>query len=157
MKFTLIKDLRQDRMMRPILSGLLFFTILYLLTDILVKYNSIGISPDSVKSTFFGNEEEFLEAMSQASFLEFWHTDIFFIMMVVFTLSVIYIRLTKASKTAIIFVNIMMVSAILSLISIALSYFFSSNFINIYLGTFFIWHLVALFSSFHSLKRLYSA
>ncbi|MCX6076667.1 MAG: hypothetical protein NTW78_07235 [Campylobacterales bacterium] len=157
MKFTIIKDLNQDKMMKPILSGLLFFTLLYLLSDFIVKYNSFGIFPHAVQATLFGGEEEFLDPIIKASFLEFWHVEIFFIMMILFTLSTVYIRLSKASKSAIVVVNLMMISAIISLISLPLSYFFSSDFINIYITTFFIWHIFALFSALYSLKRLHYA
>ena len=157
MKFTLIKDLKQDSMMKPILSGLLFFTLLYLVSDIFVKNSGFGVFPSAVKSTMFGNEQEFLDPISKASFLEFWHVEIFFIMMIIFTLSAVYIRLSKASKSAIVVVNLMMISAIASLISLPISYFFNPIFINMYVTTFFIWHILALFSSVYSLKRLHYA
>ena len=157
MKFTLIKDLKQDSMMKPILSGLLFFTLLYLVSDIFVKNSGFGVFPSAVKSTMFGNEQEFLDPISKASFLEFWHVEIFFIMMIIFTLSAVYIRLSKASKSAIVVVNLMMISALASLISLPISYFFNPIFINMYVTTFFIWHILALFSSVYSLKRLHYA
>lgn len=157
MKFTIIKDLTQDSMMKPILSGLLSFTLLYLLSDFFVKHSSFGLFPHAIHATLFGSEEEFLDPINKASFLEFWHVEIFFIMMILFTLSTVYIRLSKASKSAIVVVNLMMISAIISLISLPLAYFFSSGFINIYVATFFIWHILALFSALYSLKRLHYA
>ncbi len=157
MKFTIIKDLNQDTMMKPILSGLFFFTLLYILSDFFVKYNSFGLFPHAIHLSLFGNEEEFLNPINEASFLEFWHVEIFFIMMIVFTLSTVYIRLSQASRSAIVVVNIIMLSAITSLISLVFSYYFSSNFINIYVVTFFTWHILALFSSLYSLKKLYYA
>ena len=144
-------------MMKPILSGLLFFTLLYLVSDIFVKNSGFGVFPSAVKSTMFGNEQEFLDPISKASFLEFWHVEIFFIMMIIFTLSAVYIRLSKASKSAIVVVNLMMISALASLISLPISYFFNPIFINMYVTTFFIWHILALFSSVYSLKRLHYA
>lgn len=157
MKFTLIKDLKQDSVMKPILSGLLFFIILYFVSDIFVKDLGFGISVHTIKLTLFGSEEEFLDPITQASFLEFWHVEIFFIMMIVFTLSTIFIRVSNASKSAIVIVNLMMISSIISLISLPFAYFFSSEFINIYVATFFIWHILALFCAFYSLKRLHYA
>jgi hypothetical protein len=157
MKFTLIKDLKQDSVMSPILSGLLFFIILYLVSDIFVKDLGFGISVHTINLTLFGSEEEFLDPITQASFLEFWHVEIFFIMMIVFTLSTIFIRVSNASKSAIVLVNLMMISSIISLISLPFAYFFSSEFINIYVATFFIWHILAILSSLYSLKRLHYA
>ena len=138
MKFTLIKDLKQDSIMKPILSALVLFTLLYLVSDFFVKQSSFGLFPDAIYTTLLGNEEEFIDSINKASFLEFWHAEVFFIMMIVFTLSTVYIRLSKASKFAILLVNLMMLSAITSLITLALAYFYSSLFIYIYSITFFI-------------------
>lgn len=144
-------------MMKPILSFMLFFTLLFLVVDFFVKYSSFGVLPHAVHLTLFGSAKEFLDPISKASFLEFWHVEIFFIMMILFTLSAVYIRLSQASKSAIIIVNFMMVSAITSLLSLPFAYFFSSSFINIYVMSFFIWHLLALFASIYSLKKLFYA
>ncbi|MFA6137586.1 MAG: hypothetical protein WC667_05820 [Sulfurimonas sp.] len=107
--------------------------------------------------TLFGSEEKFLDPISKASFLEFWHVEIFFIMMILFTLSTVFIRVSNASNSAIVVVNLMIISAIISLISLPFAYFFSSDFINIYVATFFIWHILALISTLHSLKKLHYA
>lgn len=157
MKFTLIKDLRQDRVMKPILSGLLLFTLLYLLSDIFLKQSTLGIFPHAIQTSLFGNEEEFLDGLSQASFLELWHVEIFLIMMLVFTTSTVYIRLSGASKGALLAVNIMLLSALFSLIALASAYYLSPYFIYVYVATFFIWHVLALLFTLTSLKRLHYA
>ncbi|OIP56115.1 MAG: hypothetical protein AUK54_02760 [Helicobacteraceae bacterium CG2_30_36_10] len=157
MKFTLVKDLRKDRVMKPILSGFLVFTLLYLLSDIFVKQSTFGIFPHAIETSLFGNEEEFLDGLSQASFLELWHVEIFFIMMIAFTTSTVYIRLSGASKTALLAVNIMLLTALLSLVTLALAYYLSPHFIYIYVSSFFIWHIVAFFCTLISLKRLHYA
>ena len=139
--------------MKPILVGFLSFILIYLISDILVKYSSFGIFPQDIKVTLFGNEEEFIDPITKSSFLEFWHTEIFFMMMILLTLSAIFIRLSKKSKMTM--VNTLMISAIISLISLALSYFLSGSFINIYVVTFFIWHLSAIYMIFYSFWMLY--
>lgn len=154
MRFTLIKDLKKEDSMRPILSGLLIFTSLYLMADVFVKHLSFGVSISSVKSTLFGNEEEFLDPITQSSFLEFIHTEIFFIMMILLTLSTVFIRISKNTKLNFIIMNATMISAILSLIALALSYYLSSYFIVVYIATFFIWHILSLYMSIHSLWKL---
>lgn len=140
--------------MRPILSGLLIFTSLYLMADIFVKHLSFGVSISSVESTLFGNEEEFLDPITQSSFLEFLHTEIFFIMMILLTLSTVFIRISKSTKLNFIIMNATMISAIISLIALALSYYLSSNFIVIYIATFFMWHILSLYMSIYSLWKL---
>lgn len=154
MRFTLIKDLKKDTSMRPILTGLLIFTLLYLISDIFVKYSSFGISTDAVKLTLFGNEEEFIDPISESSFLEFWHMEIFFIMMILLTLSAVFIRVSNKSNKDIFLTNITMISAIISLISLIGSFYLSSAFIEIYVVTFFTWHIAAIYMSLFSIWKL---
>ncbi len=157
MKFTLIKDIRQDSFMRPVLSLLLVFIIIYLASDIFVKYSSFGILPSQIASTLYGNEEQFLDAILPSVFLEFWHVEIFFTMMILFTLSAIYIRVAKASKSAIFLVNVMMIGAILALVSLVLAYYASNTFVTLYAVCYLLWHFTALFCAVDALKRFYFA
>lgn len=157
MRFTLLKDLKQDRVMRPVLTGLLLFCILYLLSDLLVKQSSFGLLPQKIFLTLYGNEEEFVDPISEASLLEFWHTDIFFVMMLLFTLSTVCIRLCNASKLSLIGVNVMLLSALLSLSALPLAYYFSQSFVYLYAAGSLLWHLTALLGALFSLKRLYFA
>ncbi len=154
MRFTLIKDLKQDSTMRPIISGLLIFTLLYLVFDIFVKHFNFGIFPDAIRLTLFGNEDEFLDPMTQSSFLELWHVEIFFIMMILLTLSAVFIRVSNASKKQILITNITMISSIISLVSLLASYFISDSFVEIYVFSFFIWHILASYMAIYSLKKL---
>jgi hypothetical protein len=156
MKFTVIKDLRKDRIMRPILSSALLFGMLFIVADLFVKHNGFGITPTAIKMSVLGDEEQFLDPLGKNVFLEFWHVEIFSIMMVCFIVSTIYIRLSNGSKKALFIVNVMLISAILSLVFLPLLYFLSSSFIYPYLFTFYTWHLCAFFASAVSLKAFYS-
>ncbi len=140
--------------MRPILSGLLIFTLLYLVFDIFVKHLNFGIFPDAIKLTLFGNEDEFLDPMTQSSFLEFWHIEIFFIMMILLTLSAVFIRVTNISKKQILITNITMISSIISLVSLLASYFISDSLVEVYVLGFFIWHILALYMVIFSFWKL---
>ncbi|MDQ7046016.1 MAG: hypothetical protein Q9M32_08905 [Sulfurimonas sp.] len=155
MRFTLIKDLKQDALMKPILSGLLIFTLLYLLADVFVKQYTLGLFYDEIFLNLFGNEEEFLDPMLKSSFLEFWHIEIFFIMMLLLTLSAVFIRLYSNTSFNLLVLNTMLLSALLCIISIALSFFASEVFIHIYIISFFIWHILALYMSIYSLWNLH--
>lgn len=154
MKFTLIKNIKQDKAMKLILTGFLSFILLYIISDILVKSFSFGISVNTINITLFGNQDEFIDPITKASFLEFWHTEIFFMMMILLTLSAIYIRLSNRSK--IFMTNTLMISAITSLVAIALAYFTSAIFVYLYVITFFIWHLSALYMILYSFWKLYA-
>ena len=153
MKFTLINNIKKDKAMKFILTGFLGFILLYLISDIMVKYFGFGVTADAIKVTLFGNEDEFIDPITKASFLEFWHTEIFFMMMILFTLSAIYIRLSNRSR--VFMTNMLMVSALTSLITLAMAYFVSDTFIYIYVITFFIWHLTALYMILYSFWKLY--
>jgi len=152
MKFTLIKDIKKDKTMSLILKGFLVFIFLYLISDILVMNSNFGLSVESISSTLFGNEEEYLDPINEAAFLEFWHIQIFFIMMILFTLSAIFIRL--ANRSRLIVTNILMISAISSLLAIVLAYYMASFFVSVYIFTFFIWHITAIYMIFYSFWKL---
>ena len=136
------------------MSGLLIFTLIYLVIDIFVKYNSFGLFSSTIKLTLFGDEEQFIEPLSRASFLEFIHTEIFFIMMILLTLSAIYARLTSKKSSTLWLINATLLSSLVSLTTLGLSYFFSSSLINLYVLTYFLWHFLALYMSGFSLWSL---
>lgn len=155
MRFTLIKNLKEDSSMRPIITGLLVFSFAFVISDIFVKQSLLGLSVESVGYTLFGNEEEFLDPLTPSTFLEMWHTDIFFMMMILLTLSGVYARLSKAKKTKLIVINGVMLSGLATLISFVTAFYISSTFLYIFVVAFFMWHLIALYMIVVSLWRLY--
>ncbi len=152
MRFTLIKNLNQDKTMKPILIGLLFFTLFYIVTDIFIKYINFGLTKTTLSSTLYGNESEFIDPILFSTLLEFIHTEIFFIMMILLTLSAVFARVSK--HYTLIVINLVMTSAIVSIISLVLAYFISDIFVVIYIGSFYIWHLIALYMSLYSIWKL---
>lgn len=155
MRFTLIKDLKQDKTMRPILSGLLLFITLYLISDIFTKNYSFGISIKAINTTLFGDEENYIDPLTTSSLLEFWHSEIFFSMMLLLTLSAIFIRVVHSYRLRFVLLNTLMLSALLSLVALSLAYFFHPLFVYLYLYTFFIWHITAIFIALYSTYKLY--
>lgn len=150
MRFTLINNLKQEKSMKLLLNGLLLFIVLYLIFDIFVKEHTLGLNTTAVMSTLFGNEEEFLDPMSTSVFLEYIHTEIFFLMMILVTLSSVYIRLFHKKTNTLLHVNLLMISALFSLLTLTISYFYIASFVNIYIFCFFTWHLVALYMALKS-------
>ncbi|WP_304545255.1 hypothetical protein [Sulfurimonas microaerophilic] len=144
--------------MKPILGSLLSFFLLYLVADFFVKHSSFGIFFETVENTLFGNTEEFLDPIDYAVFLEFWHTEIFFTMFIVFLLSTVFIRLFATRKIFLWLLNSFMISALLSLIFLPLSYFYHFDFLIYgFIFAFWSWHLIAILISILSLKRFYFA
>jgi len=72
--------------MRPLLGGLLLFILLFLTADIMLKDDHIGLTPTHLTQTLFGNEEEYIEPVTEHFLLELIHSDIFFIMMTLLNL-----------------------------------------------------------------------
>jgi len=155
LRFTLIKNVKQDKMMRPLLNGLLFFMLLYIPFDIFVKSHTIGLSTTAIATTLFGNADEFLDPMNKSVFLEFIHTEVFFLMMILLTLSAVYIRLLhKKSATLILTINLLMGFALLTPIALTSAYFYSTEFVSIYIVSFFVWHCIALYMILRSFWEL---
>ena len=157
MRFTLIKDIRQDKSIKPMLGGVVLFILLYLIADIFVKHSTLGLSLSSVSLTLFGSEEEFIDPMPRGVFLELIHTEIFMQMMLLLTLSAIFNRLRAKKSATLVLTNITLMSALLSLIALGSVYFLSPALLSAYIALFFLWHLGAAVMSISSLWELYFA
>ena len=154
MRFTLIKDIRKESAMKPILNGLLLFTFAYLIFDIFVTEGTLGLLPHSIEKTLFGDEENFLDPITQTQFLEYIHMQIFFIMMLLLTLSAVFARLSSKKIFSLLTINMAMMAALLTLLTLALTYLVSPYFLVPYVFTFFVWHISALFMTLYSLWAL---
>ena len=140
--------------MKPILNGLLLFTFVYLISDFFVSYHSFGLFSEQLKNTLFGNMDEFIDPISKGSLLEHLHTQIFFMMMILLTLSAVFARLCSKKSYMLILINTLMLSAILSLITLGLTYFFAPQLLNLYIISYFTWHITALLMIIISLWNL---
>ncbi|MHC3994545.1 hypothetical protein ACXWTF_06920 [Thiomicrolovo sp. ZZH C-3] len=154
MRFTLVKDLRSDALMRPLLNGLLLFTGSFLVADAFLKRDHIGLSRDTLSNTLYGNEEEFIEPVSEHFVLELLHSDIFFMMMTLLTLSAVYARLCPLKRVAAVVINIAMIAAVADITLLALAYYRGGSYLLPWLGAFWLWHAAALFMVFASLLYL---
>ena len=154
MRFTLIKDLKQDITIKPLLNGLLIFMLIYFIADFFVVNTTIGLQVEDIKITLFGNIDEYIDPIGKSVFIEYLHGEIFFMMMILLTLSTVYARLCSIKPYSIIMINILMLSALLTLISLSVSYFYEPSFLGIYLTLYFIWHITAFIMALHSLWNL---
>ena len=114
----------------------------------------MGLSVSTVSTTLFGNADEFLDPMNESVFLEFIHMQIFFLMMILLTLSAVYARLLHKKSKTVLMLNILLLAALLSPITLMSAYFYSAEFIGIYLFAFFTWHIVAFYMTTASLWEL---
>jgi len=157
MKFLVVKNINEDKNFKPLLGGLLLFMLFYLFVNIFLKHYSIGILPLDLANNFLGNEQTYLDPMELHVFLEFWHMDIFFMMMILLTLSAVYMRINKYSKLTLLTTHINLLSAFIYLSSLAMSYFFISWFVYLSFVSFVIWHLLSVYMTSISLYKLYFA
>lgn len=155
MRFTLVKDLRSDMLMRPLLSGLLLFTSAFLVADIFLKRDHIGLDRVTLSATLYGDEATFTEPVSEHFILELLHSDIFFMMMTLLTLSAVYARLCPVKRIAIVLINAAMLSAIADVVLLALAYFRGEAYLLPWMSMFWIWHVSALFMALSSLLHLH--
>jgi len=141
--------------MRPLLGGLLLFMLLFLSADVLLKSDHIGLTPSTLSQTLFGNEEEYIEPATEQFLLELIHSDIFFMMMTLLTLSTVYARLCQNRTIRIININATMITALLSILFLPLAYYVSKGFVLPYILSFYSWHILALFMAAASLYYLF--
>lgn len=156
MKFTLVKDLRGNTLLRPLLGGLLVFILLFLSADIILKNDHIGLTIQTLSTTLYGNEEEYIEPVTFHFILELLHSDIFFMMMTLLTLGAIFSRLCEKNRLRILIINITMASALLDVLFLFGAYFFGPLFIPLWIGVFWIWHVGAFIMSLLSLFHLFA-
>jgi len=154
-KFTLVKDLKGDTLIRPLLGGLLAFILLFLSSDILLKSDHIGLNPTALEQTLFGNEEEYIEPVTEHFLLELMHSDIFFMMMTLLTLSAVYARLCQNQSIRNFNIHTTMITALLTIIFLPLAYYLSKAFILPYIISFYAWHILAIFMAIASLYYLF--
>lgn len=155
MKFTVVKDVKNDSLMRPLLGGLLLFIFLFLTADIFLKNDHIGLTPSALSQTLYGNEEAFVEPVSEHFLLELIHSDIFFMMMTLLTLSAVYARLCQNRKLRLININLTMILALLAIILLPLAYYLSPLFIMPWIVSFYAWHIMAVVMTLASLFYLF--
>lgn len=155
MKFTLVKDLKKDALMRPLLTGLLLFLLLFLVSDVLNKKHQIGIGIDGVSSTLYGNEEEFLDPVSIEALLEIAHTDLFFIMMSLLSLSAVFGRLTPATRLNRGMIHAVNLTAFASVALLMIAYYSHPAIAVFWLAAMWGWHALAFWMAAASLYRLY--
>ncbi len=155
MKFTLVKDIKGDSLMRPLLGGLLLFMLLFLSADVLLKNEHIGLTPTHLSQTLFGDEEAYIEPATEQFMLELIHSDIFFMMMTLLTLSAVYARLCQNKTIRIVNINATMISALLTVLFLPLAYYLSAWFVLPYIIAFYSWHILALFMAIASLYYLF--
>lgn len=154
MKFTLNNDLKTNRLMRTMISGLLLFILMFLVFDIIYKAGQYGSSYAAVHALLYGNEEEFIDPITMTGLLEGVHADTFFAMMTLLCVCTVFSRVSDAHLRKIVLVNVTMLSALLAVLSPLLAFYFSELFIWVWFASLLLWHLCAALMSVESLWKV---
>jgi len=141
MKFTVSKDLRNNKVMRNLLIAFSIIMLLFLALDVTNKILKFGSTISDIKSSWLGNEDEFIEPLSTISALEMVHLDLFIAILLLLLIGSIFMRIDTKLKTP--FLAITMLLSMISFASFLASIFFSEAFVIISVISFLAWHISA--------------
>ena len=152
MKFLVTKELIDNKLLSMIVTVLVGFLGLFLLSDLILKHLQIGLTFVTAKETLIGNPSEFIEPILFDVLLERIHISLFISMLILFLLSTVYIRVLNKEKSVVIHVTF--IAAILSPIFLSLGYAYGTVFIVAWIGSCVLWHLCGLCLSMRILMGL---
>ena len=154
MKFLVTKDLSHSRLLAYLMGSVVTVILIYLMLDVVLHGYVIGSDMQSIHNTLFGNVETFEEPILIDSLLLQVHIDIFMTLFALLILSSIYIRLYEKTSLMKITVHALFIFGITAPIFLLLAYFWSEWFVYLWLGSFFLWHGMALLLSLMIFRRL---
>ncbi len=154
MKFLVTKDLSHSRLLAYLVGSVVFAILIYLVLDLILHSYVIGSDMTSIKSTLFGNVETFEEPILIDSLLLQVHIDLFMTLFALLILSSIYIRLYEKTSILKWTVHSLFVLGIITPFFLLLAYFGFKIFIYFWLGSFILWHLMAISVSLLIFERL---
>ena len=154
MKFLVTKDLSNSRLLAYLIGAVMFAIILYLVMDVVLHSYVIGLDIPSIQTTLAGNAETFEEPILIDSLLLQVHIDLFMTLFALLILSSVYIRLHDKTALMKIVLHMLFILGLITPLFLLLTYFWSDLFAYAWLGSFFIWHSLALVLALMTFKRL---
>lgn len=152
MKFLITKELHHNPLLKVLILFFVAILTLFLFSDILIYHYQIGLTPTLAEECLRGDIETYTEPILFDVLLERVHISIFTSMITLMLLSIIYMRVYNIEKSFVIHLGF--ISAILSPITLILSYFYGNIFIVLWISSFLFWHMIALYFSFRILLGL---
>jgi len=143
MRFLVTKEKEMRPLLRFLISGVLAALALYLLLDILSHALFLGIYPDMVYDTLYGNEERFIEPMPLGTLLLQVHIDWFMTLFAVLILSAITVRVMEHKRDKRIIVHMLGIGGLLTPMLLLGAYFVHTVVLSLWMGLFIGWHLFA--------------
>jgi len=155
MKFLITKELTSNTLLGTLMSAVVIAIILYLALDVFLHAYVIGLEPSVLMTTLYGNAETFEEPLLFDSLLLQVHIDLFMTLFALLILTSIYIRLYEKKTATSTLVHAVFILALGAPLFLIVAHFTSSFFAYLWLASFLLWHIFALFLSFKILKKLF--
>lgn len=154
MKFLVTKDLAYSKLLSYLMGSVVIVILMYVILDVVMHAYIIGSDVASIKSTLFGNVENFEEPILIDSLLLQVHIDLFMTLFALLILSAIYIRLYSNTTSVKTMVHSLFLLGIISPIVLLIAYLLVEVFVYLWLVSFLLWHIMAFIISLMILKRL---
>lgn len=155
MKFLVTKELHTSPLLASLITGVSLALFLYLTVDILLHAYVIGVDIDAITSTLYGNEEIFVEPILLDSLLLQVHIDFFMSLLSIMVLASIYIRLYSTRLSTKWLVHTVFILGLLSPIMLMVAFFTSVAFVYIWIGSFLMGHILAMFMTLAIIKKVW--
>jgi len=100
MRFTVTADWRDNRLLRLVLGWFLVYVLLFWVTNGLLYFAKMGLTPASVVAYYRGDEARFLQPRSYQGMLEIAHFHLFAMGVLVLTMThlLLFVPLARAVK-----------------------------------------------------------
>lgn len=154
MKFLVTKDLAHSTLLTYLMSAVVFAILFYIGLDVVLHAYVIGLDMASMRATLFGDEVNFVEPILLDSLLLQVHIDLFMTLFALLILSSIYIRLYSKKVLTKWTVHLLFVFGLLAPVTLLLAYLAAPSLAIVWLMTFIVWHLLAVFVGIMILKKL---
>ena len=154
MKFLVTKELTHVALLKNLMIAVCIALFFYLGLDVAMHGYILGFDVDSILSTLHGNAEEYIEPILIDSLLLQVHIDLFMSLFALLILSSIYIRLFAELKSSKYLVHAVLFLSLLSPVLLMLAYFTSEVWVFVWLFSFILGHLLAMYMSLTIVKKL---
>jgi len=154
MKFLVTKELAHVALLKNLMVTVCVALFFYLGLDVVVHGYVLGFDVDGILSSLYGNAEEYIEPILIDSLLLQVHIDLFMSLFSLLILSSIYIRLFAELKSSKYLVHVVLFLGLLSPLLLMLAYFTSEVWVFVWLFSFILGHLLAMYMSLTIVKKL---
>jgi len=154
MKFLLNKDLEYSTLIKNLMAGVIFALFFFFFLDIGLHAYVLGLDVSTLSTTLFGNPDEFIEPILIDTLLLQVHIDLFTALFSLMIVASIYIRFHSQKVMTKWLVHALFLLGLLAPVLLMIAYFTNVWFATIWLVTFILGHLLAMWMSLLILKRL---